>query len=101
MVTGMSSKRGDELTLSGAGVTGHGRVHCADQLQVLLKWEYGGSSSLGLATAGFRSIRDPTPNSDEPSPARLGDPVLALELDHKSVAVANRQTDATFRTCTS
>lgn len=47
---------GDEITIVRAGVTRRGRVHYADQLQVLVKWDDGGSSSLRVGQTPFQII---------------------------------------------
>jgi hypothetical protein len=50
---------GDEITIVRAGVTRRGRVHYADRLQVLVKWDDGRSSSLRIGDIPFRVIPAP------------------------------------------
>ena len=47
---------GDDITVVRAGVTRRGHVHYADQLQVLVKWDDGGSSSLRIGEIPFRIV---------------------------------------------
>ena len=47
---------GDRIELVRAGVTSRGRVHYADHLQVLVKWDDGRSSSLRVDRDRFRIL---------------------------------------------
>ena len=47
---------GDRVERSRAGVTQRGTVHYADQLQVLVKWDDGSSSSLRVGRDKFHVI---------------------------------------------
>ena len=50
---------GDDITLVRTGISRRGRVHYADQLQILVKWEDGGSSSLRVGHAPVQVILRP------------------------------------------
>jgi hypothetical protein len=47
---------GDRVTRARAGVTQRGTVHYADEIQVLVKWEDGSSSSLRVDRDRFQVI---------------------------------------------
>jgi hypothetical protein len=47
---------GDRIERRRAGVGQRGTVHYADELQVLVKWDDGSSSSLRIGRDGFRII---------------------------------------------
>jgi hypothetical protein len=50
---------GDEIIVVRAGISRSGRVQYADQLQILVKWDDGGSSSLVVGYTPFRVIHRP------------------------------------------
>jgi hypothetical protein len=47
---------GDEIIVVRAGISRSGRVQYADQLQILVKWDDGGSSSLVVGNTPFQVI---------------------------------------------
>jgi hypothetical protein len=49
--------RGDEIEVRRTGVNRHGRVQYADHVQILVKWNDGGSSSLRLGQTPFEVTR--------------------------------------------
>ena len=48
--------RGDEIVVRRTGVRRRGRVHYADEVQILVKWNDGGSSSLRIGHMPFEVI---------------------------------------------
>jgi hypothetical protein len=48
--------RGDEIVVRRSGVSRRGRVEYADQVQILVKWNDGGSSSLRIGHTPFELI---------------------------------------------
>jgi hypothetical protein len=50
---------GDEIILVRAGISRSGRVQYADQIQILVKWDDGGSSSLLVGHTPFQVILRP------------------------------------------
>lgn len=52
---------GDQITVVRTGVSRVGRVWYADQLQILVKWHDGGSSSLRIGHTPFHIILRPRP----------------------------------------
>ncbi len=76
--------RGDRIEQTRLGIRRTGTVWYADQLQLLVKWDEGGSSSLRLDAAGVRILeRDSTPASAKVSQVarlRVRDPELVPEL---------------------
>ena len=76
--------RGDRIEQTRLGIRRTGTVWYADQLQLLVKWDEGGSSSLTLGAAGVRILeRDSTPASAKVSQVarlRVRDPELVPEL---------------------
>jgi hypothetical protein len=51
---------GDEIAIVRTGISRRGRVCYADQLQILVKWDDGGSSSLLVGGTRFQVIRRPS-----------------------------------------
>jgi hypothetical protein len=48
--------RGDEIVVRRTGTSRRGRVEYADQVQILVKWNNGGSSSLRIGHTPFEVI---------------------------------------------
>lgn len=48
--------RGDEIVVRRTGISRRGRVYYADQVQMLVKWDDGGSSSLRIGHTPFEVI---------------------------------------------
>ena len=48
--------RGDEIVVRRNGLNRRGRVEYADQIQILVKWNAGGSSSLRIGHTPFEVI---------------------------------------------
>jgi hypothetical protein len=57
---------GDQVEQTRAGITRIGRVWYADQLQVLVKWDDGKSSSLRIGRDPFRARSSPAANGMRP-----------------------------------
>jgi hypothetical protein len=76
--------RGDRIEQTRLGIRRTGTVWYADQLQLLVKWDEGGSSSLRLGAAGVRVLEhDGTPAAakvSEVARLRVSDPELVPEL---------------------
>jgi hypothetical protein len=53
---------GDDIVVVSTGVRRSGRVHYADQLQILVKWRDGGSGSLRVGQTAFQVV--PVPPSE-------------------------------------
>jgi hypothetical protein len=53
---------GDQIVVVSTGVRRSGRVHYADQLQILVKWHDGGSSNLPVGQTAFQVV--PRPRSE-------------------------------------
>jgi hypothetical protein len=51
---------GDDIEVVRNGVRKRGRVHYADQLQILVKWHDGKSSSLRHGQANFQLVAQPS-----------------------------------------
>jgi hypothetical protein len=51
--------QGDQIELFSTGVTRRGRVWYADQLQILVKWDDGKSSSIRVGSEGVRISSQP------------------------------------------
>ena len=47
---------GQRITLTRAGIERRGTVHYADRLQILVKWDDGGSSSLRVGRDAFNVV---------------------------------------------
>jgi len=47
---------GDDVIIVRSGVTRRGHVHYADHLQVLVKWDDGGSNSLRVGEVPFQVV---------------------------------------------
>jgi hypothetical protein len=57
---GVIPSAGDEIEVMRTGVRRRGRVHYADQMQILVKWDDGKSSSLRHGQANFRLVSQPS-----------------------------------------
>lgn len=60
--------RGDRIERTRIGVTGRGTVHYADQLQILVKWDDGRSSSLRVGRDQFAPCAQPPSDEREAAP---------------------------------
>jgi hypothetical protein len=63
---------GDRVERRVAGVSKYGTVHYADQLQFLVKWDDGSSSSLRVDIHKVRIIEQAPESTSTFSPAALG-----------------------------
>ena len=52
--------KGENVERVHNGVTVRGKIHYADELQVLVKWDAGSSSSLRVDKGELRSVRRPS-----------------------------------------
>ena len=66
--------RGDEIVVRQSGASRRGRVEYADQVQILVKWNDGGSSSLRIGHTPYEVI--------PPSHSAPADPGLTGEPEH-------------------
>ena len=57
---------GDRVEHTVAGVSKRGRVHYADELQALVKWDDGSSSSLRLDREKLRIVQPPPKQTRRP-----------------------------------